>query len=253
MRTQGVEVEWGRGREKPGMSLGRLGMAGNVGFGSSGSWGRVGSSGSFGSSGFGKVGSSGFATWGTVGNSGLGKAGNSGFGRVGRWGRGGSSTLGRGNSGLGNSGTVGRGSVSGWGSSSGTSGSVASTRSREARTSLPPISRVVAKNRIHKLLWQFISALVLRMGSFIEGRASSKNGLHAREGHIEFIETTWEVAIRRCKGKSLVVGNGCLVLVELLIYNTIHLRVEGLAIFSKSLHGSQWKFICLILAPYTKD
>ena len=158
METQGLEVAWGVGREETGM-LGRLGMVGNVGFGRSGRWGRGGNSGSFG-----KGGSSGFATWGTVGSSGLGKEGNSGFGRVGMWGIGGSSTLGSGNSGLGKFGSVGRGGSSGLGSS-GTTGSVASARKREARTSLPLISSIT-KNKMHMFLRQFMSRLVLLIGSF---------------------------------------------------------------------------------------
>lgn len=56
METQGLEVEWCRGKEETGMSFGRLGngIVRNVGFGRSGRWGRGGNSGSFGTSSLGK-------------------------------------------------------------------------------------------------------------------------------------------------------------------------------------------------------
>ena len=57
------------------MSLGRAGIAGNVGFGSSGKWGKAGSSG-FGNSG--KFGISGFGNSGISGNGGSSTLGNGG-------------------------------------------------------------------------------------------------------------------------------------------------------------------------------
>ncbi|CAK9175016.1 unnamed protein product [Ilex paraguariensis] len=88
-----------------GMSLGCVGMVGNVGLGRSGNFCRGGSSGT---SSFGKVGTMG--NIGISGSSGFGSSsgsGSSSFGKVGIYGNGGSSTLGSGgSSGFGISGTV---------------------------------------------------------------------------------------------------------------------------------------------------